>query len=49
MLQNDAISWEEGAFWIRGQAFAATVLWDFTKGLHLLDLCFLPCHNEAGI
>lgn len=46
--QNDAIFWEEGAFWIWGQALTAIVLCGFTEGL-LFDLCFLPWHEEAGI
>ena len=48
-VQNHAISWEEGAFQIQSHAVAATVLLDFAEGLHLFDLCFLPCHEEAGI
>lgn len=46
MIKNHGISLGGGAFQIPGQATAATVLCGFTRGLHPLDLCVLPCRGE---
>lgn len=49
MHKNYVISLDKGALWIQGQATAASVLWGFTKLLHLFVLRFLLCHEEVGI
>lgn len=46
--KNYVVSLEKGALWIQGQATAASVLWGFTKLLHVSVLRFLLCHEEVG-